>query len=139
MPLLYENVFGKSPEVKLAAEKKPTKMSVSLWNETETERMENKTVFVGTTIKVSTGLHTTPWFTGLDGKRHMIFHRLDAGTWEKIADVSDPKDPYGNPTNYITVAYTLKKAGTHSFYSEFPGDDEYEGCGKLVKTFARRA
>lgn len=130
MPILWEQVFSKSPEVGLTAQKKPTKMFISLWNEAGTERMEDKTVYVGTTILVRTGLFREPWYTGLDGKRHIIYHRLNTGAWEKIFD----RTVTGN---FAEVKYTPASAGKHSFYSEFPGDAEYEGCSKAVRVFAR--
>lgn len=128
MPILYP--LSKSPAVAVTAQKIPTQMKIYLWNKEVTERQEGKTVYVGTTILVRTALFKPPWFTGLDRKRNIIFHKLNDGSFERIADVV--------PTiNGIDKEYTLSKAGTHTFYAEFPGDDTYEGCSKAVRVFAR--
>lgn len=129
MSILYES-YTKSPEARVTGQKKPTEIRIYLWNPDETERMEDKTLYVGTTIKVTTGLFTVPWYTTLNGKEHKIWHRVDTGPWEVIGTGIAP-------SNYIKIIYTIAKAGVHSFYAEFVGDAEYEGCKKAAKTFAR--
>jgi len=131
MPITYEHVFSKSPEVAVSAVRKPTKMDIWLSDPAETTRYEGKTVTVGTQIKVGTALWREPWFTSLGSKKHIIYHRLNTGTWEKIGEGT------ASTLGEFSVIYTVTTAGKHSFYAEFPGDAEYEGCTKAVRVFAK--
>jgi len=134
-PLLYENVFSKSPEAGMSATKKPTSITCYLWDEGRTTRLEGQTVFVGTKIRIDFGLwDRSKNYQGLPGKTARLFHRLDTGAWEKIFE-GKPNDP---EPHWYYVFYTLSKAGTHTFYTEFLGDDEYEGCEKAARAFAKR-
>ena len=133
--LIYENVFAKSKEVQITAQKKPTKIDIYLYNETETERMENKTVYVGTKIIIKSALFWIDEYGGLwtlAGKPHDLYHKLNDGPWKLVS-----RCVTGPETNTCRFEYTLKEAGTHYFYVEFPGDAEYEGCRQQAKTLAR--
>lgn len=123
---IYDVIHGSlSPVVSLTAEKKETKIRIYLWNEDRTERMENKTVKVGDKIWVDTGLFTTPWSTTLSGKLHIVYHRVNEGEWKTIVYKVAPE-------NWTETLFTIKVAGKHSFYAEFPGDDEYLGCPSKI-------
>ena len=129
MPILYES-YAKSGEAVVTGQKKPTKMFMFLFDEAGIIRQEGKTLYVGTKILIRTALMREPWNTSLDRKIHRIYHRLNTGAWTKIADKTATY-------NFIEHLFTIEKAGTHSFYAEFPGDAVYEGCKKAAKTFAR--
>lgn len=130
MSILYES-YAKSPEAVITGQKKPTAMRIFLWNETATERMENKTVHVGTKILVRSALfQPVDGMMTIDGKRHIVHHRVDTGAWETIKDET-------TPSNSTDTLYTITNAGVHVFYAEFLGDAEYEGCRKAAKSFAR--
>lgn len=126
-PLLYES-YSKSSEVYVTAAKAPTKVLIVLWkmDTTETERAEGKTYPVGTVIRARATLNylvdTVPY--SLPNKTLDFYHRLDTGTWEKIA--SKTTDASGN----AQVDYTMAAGGKHSFYASFAGDASYEGCEK---------
>jgi len=122
--------FSKSPEVSLNAQKKPTAINISLLDTTLTQNLAGKTLFVGTRIFVSSGLHwidAAGAYHSLWGKRHIHYHRVNTGAWEKIHDAIT-----GSSSNELLLDYTITKAGTHTFYSEFLGDDEYLGCPSTV-------
>jgi len=119
--------FSKSAEVSVNAQKKATEMRIYLFNPAETERLEGKTVTVGTVVRVISSLWREPWYTTLYAKRHIIYHRLNTGTWERIIDATSQPG-----FNEIGVDYTIRQAGKHTFYAEFPGDDEYLGCPSEV-------
>jgi len=123
MPILYETI-------QRHFQKKATEMRIYLWDETgKTTRMENKTVDLGTKIVIRTGLfQPVNGFAGIDDRLHAIFHRLNTGAFEKIAE----KVALG--TNSIETVYTLNKKGVHIFVATFPGDAEYtEATSKEAK------
>jgi len=136
MAILYES-YSTSPEVKVTAEKKATEMRISITNPDETIDYRDKTLKVGTVVRVSSTLYTEPWFTSLYRKRHIIYHRLNTGAWETIADATSPSGPAPVGDNEVVVHYTLPAGGIHTFKAEFPGDSAYAGCSKAVKSFAR--
>ena len=137
VPLLYENVFAKSPEKKVVAAKIPTRFAwLSLLNEDATEVLEDKTVYVGTVVRIAAYLqYQKPdgTWASLENKKGSVrfYHKLDNGAWEDLGTGDTPRSP-----SLYEKLYTLSKAGTHTFYAEFPGDDIYEGCSKQAKTFA---
>jgi len=51
-----------------------------------------------------------------------IWHKIDAGAWEKIWTGNIAVD------GTIDRPYTITKSGTHTFYLEFTGTDKYAGC-----------
>lgn len=135
--ITYESVFGKTPEVTIAAQKKPTAIYIYLWDEGRRDRREGQTVFVGTTIRVEASLwEKLNGLTGLLGKPIKIYHRLEPGAWEEVFSGTPNVAALG--PNWYLKTYTVPKAGTHIFYAEFFGDDVYEGCLKEVRTLARR-
>jgi hypothetical protein len=75
----------------------------------------------------------------LDGKSVDIYHRVDTGAAEKIRTVTiGTTSDRGKPSHAgADIYYTLNKAGTHTFYAQFAGDETYEGCTKEVKAFAK--
>lgn len=101
-------------------------MYLYLFDGTGSKRMEGATVYVGTKILLRTALMQPPWNTGLVNKPHDIYHRVDAGDWERLVR-SIPVE-----TNFAELLYTLPSAGAHSFYAEFVGDDVYAGCPSEV-------
>lgn len=140
MPILYEHVFGKSAEKTVAAKKIGTILSFSLLDESGTKSVENTTLYVGTKIVLFVGLDDENHLP-LKGKNVDIYHKLDTGAWEKIKTVvtgttNEAAMPIGS--GQATAYYTLAKAGTHTFYAYFAGDDTYEGCEKEAKAFAKR-
>ena len=138
IPLIYENVFSKSTEKAVAAAKVKTKIYCYLFNEAFKTNIENTTQYVGTKITVVATLYDE-FNKPLDGKSVDIYHRLDTGTVEKIRTVViGTTSDHGIPSHGgADIYYTLAKAGTHTFYTQFAGDDTYEGCSKEVKAFAR--
>jgi len=139
-PLLYENVFGTSPERTVSAAKIKTSVGCYLFNEAWNTRIENTTQYVGTKITVAVSLYDE-FAKPLDGKSVDIYHRLDTGSLEKIRTVViGTTSDHGTPGHGgADIYYTLSKGGTHTFYAQFAGDDTYEGCSKEVKAFARCA
>jgi hypothetical protein len=140
IPLLYENVFSKSPEKGLTATKIPTKFAwLSLLSEDTYTDYENKTLYVGTVVRVCAYLqYQKPdgTWTSLENKKALVhfFHKLDTGAWEDLGTGDTPRS-----ASIYEKLYTLAKAGAHRFYAEFPGDDTYEGCKKAVRAFAKRS
>ena len=140
IPLLYENVFSKSPEKAITAQKIPTKLECKLLNLGRYEYPSGAVVYVGTEILVYANLYyqkpggTWDW---LPGKTINVYHRLNTGSWEKIGTITTGvEDPgYG----WGTLKYKLVAAGKHTFYNEFPGDATYVGCEKAVRAFAKRS
>lgn len=133
MALLYEQVFAKSVEKKVTATKIPTRVKIYL--QIDHTDISGTTQRVGTAITIRSVLEyqgTDGVWRWLSNKNINVYHQLDTGTWEKIGS---PKQ--GSPGAYADLSYTLNKAGTHTFYSEFPGDATYAGCSKAVKSFAR--
>lgn len=137
-PLLYENVFGKSPEKAVAAAKIKTNIGCYLFDEAYKTKIEGTTQYVGTKITVVAVLYDE-FGNPLDGKSVDIYHRLDTGAVEKIrAVVIGTTSDHGTPSHGgADIYYTLVKAGTHTFYAQFLGDDKYEGCEKAVRAFAK--
>jgi len=117
--------FSKSPEVSLDAVRKPTRMDIYV-EDTAGKSIVGQTVTVGTIARVTSALWREPWYTSLGGKRHLIYHRLNTGAWETI------KDATASSLGELTVDYTIPKAGKHTFYAEFLGDDTYLGCPSTV-------
>lgn len=111
MPLLYETYAS--------MQLKPSDTRIFLWNEAETERMENKTVDVGTKILVRAALFTkVNGLMGLSGKPLRIYGRLNTGPWTLLKeDLTD--------ANAIDLLFTLSAKGLYTFYAEFKGDTEY--------------
>lgn len=118
MALLYETV---------RMQKKATEMHISLHNPEETLRYENKTVPIGTVIRVCTSLWCEPWYTSLNKKTHVIFHRINEGAWEKIAEATSPSGPPPVGAGEVNVHYTVAIKGVHTFVAVFAGDGEYAG------------
>jgi len=138
IPLIYENVFGRSPERAVSARKIGTILYFYLLDETGTKSVENTTQVVGTKIVLFIGLDDEN-HRPLKGKNVDIYHRIDTGPWEKIKTVvtgTTNEAGMAIGTGQATAYYTLAKAGTHTFYAEFAGDDTYEGCEKQAKTLA---
>ena len=138
MSILYEQVFSKSPEKAIVAAKKKSKIECWLYDEARTRLVEGETLYVGTKIQVNAALYdvTDPARpTPLTGKTIKIYHRLNTGAWEVIFS-GTPNAPELAP-HWYKVIYTLAQAGSHTFYAEFPGDAEYEGCQKAVRAFAK--
>ena len=111
-------------------------MGALLWDEGRTTRMEGKTVFVGTKLRVEADLYEViDGMRLISGKTIKIYHRLDTGAWEVIFNGTENAPDLGG--GWYKVFYTLAKAGVHTFYAEFLGDEEYAGCKKAVRAFAK--
>jgi hypothetical protein len=138
IPLIYENVFGKSAERVVSAAKIKTSVGCYLFDEKWEKRIENTTQYVGTKITVVVTLYDEFGYP-LNGKSVDIYHKLDTGTPEKIRTVTiGTTSDHGKPSSGgADIYYTLTKAGTHTFYAQFAGDDTYEGCEKAVRAFAK--
>ena len=85
-------------------------------------------VKVGTKITIRIGLLSTEegiWITS-QGKDASVYHRLNTGAWERIYVagwvVEETHD----------IPHTIPKAGTHTFYMEWPGTAKYAGCGSKI-------
>ena len=130
--ILYES-YSTSPEVNVSAQKKPTVLYVVLYD-SQGNRAEGKTYYIGEPIKIETTLY---WKDAegvqhpVEGKTIKFYHRLNDGA----AEVIDTKTTDYN--GYCETTFTLDKPGKHTFYTMFEGDEEYEGCQKLAKMFAR--
>jgi hypothetical protein len=138
IPLIYENVFGKSAEKSVSARKIGTILSFSVLDETGTRSVENTTQIVGTKIVLFVGLDDENHLP-LRGKNVDIYHRINT-TLEKIKTVvtgTTNEAGMAIGAGQATAYYTLAKAGTHTFYAQFAGDDTYEGCEKAVRAFAK--
>lgn len=138
VPILFENVFAKSSEKIVTAQKKATTIIFDIYNPPLPIRGMG-TIISGTSVQVnkivalSASLYskaTTP-ITLLTGKIVTFYHKLDTGSFESLGTAT--VDTYG----YAEMTYTLAKAGEHTFYAEFAGDSEYEGCSKGAKAFAK--
>lgn len=133
MPILYEQVFSKSPEKAVTAQKKPTSILFDLWLGDPPIRGMG-TIISGTTQTVGTKITLSALLRSdgktLPGKEVDFYHKINGGAWAKDATVV--VDTYG----YAEIGYSLPVAGTHTWYAEFKGDAEYHGCAKAVKAFA---
>jgi len=142
-PLLYENVFSKSPEKIVGAQKKPTRVIIHLeYPGTLSEIPAGTTFYVGEQIKIRGILEwqdaTGVWRAVAGTKPLKFYHRVNTGAWELIATKNQIFTPGVSLTYADVDPYTLAVAGNHSFYVEFEGDAEYVGCGKEAKSFARK-
>jgi hypothetical protein len=136
IPLIYENVFAKSPEQSISAAKIRTTLEINLLRLDRSAYPPDAVVPVGTEILVYANLlyEKSPGvWDFLPGKTINVYHRLDTGTWEKIGTITSGSEGGG----WGTLKYKLAKAGKHTFYNEFPGDDTYEGCGETVRAFVK--
>ena len=133
MPITYEQVFSKSVEKVITAQKKPTEARCWLFDEAGTINLEGSTQWVNTKITIRVAVYEK--LNGLTSisKPLNIYHRVDTGAWTKIATVT-PTVPPGS----YDYKYTLDSAGTHSFYSEFAGDATHAGCSAIASLSARR-
>lgn len=139
MPIIYEKVFGKSPERAVTAAKKPTQVGCSLWDITRSKRIEDTTIPVGTTIEVDADIwEKTNGLSPLNGKLLKLYHRLNTGTPELLDQATSvPPNDGGLGAGWVRWNYTITQAGKHTFYVVFDGDAVYKGCQAGEKTFAR--
>jgi len=141
IPLIYENVFSKSPEKSVAAALKPTDLGLDLLDEAGVNSVVGKSLYVGTKISVDAWM---VWIdagggrntSGMSGKVVNVWHKVGTGAYAKIGTITLGTWPAGSG-NEGRLIYTLTQAGTHTFYAEFPGDSEYAGCKKAVLAFAK--
>jgi len=131
--------FSKSAEVAVGAKQYPTTMHCSLRPYPTTPATEpyppGTVLYVGQTITVRMGIYSPD-----EGKyisplpqNVTLWHKLDTGAWEKLwvgGWALDPAFPL------FDWAYKLAKAGTHTFYAEWPGTDVYAGCEESVHGLA---
>lgn len=143
VPLIYENVFGVSETRGITAQKRPVHIGISLWNEDRTRRIEETTVYTGTKITIVVTLHEVvnggyvcknpDYYPESTANQPIdIYHRLEGGTWRKIATVTTDRSCGAE------CKYTLMGVGRHEFYAEYKGNEYLEGCkSKVAKSFAR--
>jgi len=136
--ILFEDVFATSPEKAIAAAKKPSTIMFDIFEPPLPIRgikspISGATKFVGATIALSANLYSKvdTTVTPLTGKVVNIYHKVDTGPYEKIG--SPTVDSYG----YAEITHVLAAKGTHTYYAEFPGDSEYEGCAQKARNFAQ--
>jgi hypothetical protein len=121
--------LGRSAAVNVAAVKVKSDLRIYLFDEAWKTRVENTTQLVGTRITIVITLNDE-FGRSMDGKSVDIYHSLNGGPWEKIRTVvTYQTSDHGTPAHAgADIIYTLAKAGTHTFYAEFAGDEYYEGC-----------
>lgn len=124
----------RSLERAITALKIKTSLALGIFKPDLSEELTGKTVNVGTEIVLYATLYKSingGWEHIERGKPVSFYHRLNTGAWEKIGTVNTgtcATRPEACGRGNASVLYTLAKAGTHSFYAEFLGDDVYEGC-----------
>jgi len=131
MPILYEHVFSKSPERVVTVAKKPTSLVIDLLNEGKTASIKDTTQWVGTPFVVYGSLWSSATGAYVKDKTVRLMKRVNTGAWTEIAKVST------GTSGIFEWKGTLSPAGTHTYQWIFDGDDEYEGCAKAVRLFAR--
>lgn len=119
--------FSKSAEVTIDAQKVSTTTQVVLYNLSGTERMENKTVDMGTSIMLYAMFTPARVVASVKDITMRIYHRVDTGAWELIKE--GPTDISG--ALWINN-YQFATSGKHSFYGEFLGNAYYAGCPSTV-------
>jgi len=123
---------SKSREVGVTAEKKETRVLVDDLKDYDTGAViEGATVKVGTRVLFVGALYTEPFYTPLSGKPVTVYHRLNTGPWEKLATITTGSQA-GQPSHGFYIIYEIPKAGSHSFYAEFAGDEMYAGCPSKI-------
>ena len=121
--------FSKSVERAVNAQKYPTRVIFYLQRSDGVD-IDGTTQYVGQGIRLRPVLE----YQGADGVWRWlsnysmkIYHRLDTGTWETLATVTQ-----GTPGVYGDYNTTLPVAGKHTYYAEFAGDAYYAGCPSEV-------
>lgn len=129
-PLLYES-YSQGPQMAVQAIAPtliPTILLTVLNREIDgLESVEGMELPVGTEIRVAGTLYDES-YNPLNNKPVHIYHKLGGASFSRISIASTSN---GN----FVYTYTLDEVGTHTFYCEFLGDSQYEGCAK--KVFAR--
>ena len=123
-PILYES-YAKGPEMAVTAKKMTTYLLSTLSRKIDTtlETIVGEEVPVGTVAIIGATLYDETDKT-VPNKPIDIYHRLGTGAYSKIG--TQTTDAYG----HIGMNYTLAEMGIHTFYCQFPGDAQYEGCAK---------
>lgn len=131
----------RSLERAITAAKIQTSLALGIFKPDLSEEWTGKTVTVGTQIVLYATLYRSCgpgcWEHIESGKPVNFYHKLNNGAWEKIGTVNTgtcATRPEACGRGNASMLYTLAKAGTHSFYAEFLGDDTYEGCPSQAKT-----
>jgi len=119
--------FSKSIEVAVNAQKRATDTKIYLWNEALTERMEDKTVFTGTTIVTRVGIYSPGEGKWVTGRTINVYHKIDTGAPE-VSTVT----PSATGPGTADLKWWLTKGGKHTFWADWPGDEYYAGCGSEV-------
>jgi hypothetical protein len=119
-------------EVALGAKQYPTQMKIYLGPSPMGPGVQpyppGTVLYVGTTITIRVGVYSPDegkWISPLP-QNVLIYRKIDAGAYERIWAGS------WTATDTFDVSYKLAKAGTHTFYAEFPGTDVYAGCEETV-------
>jgi len=136
MGILYEQVFSKSVEKVVTAQKKTTRVVFYIQDPTDATEWTGRKLFVGQNVRlrgVLEWLGTDGVWRALSGKPVYFYHKVDTGAYEELAHTIPVP-----PNVFADFVYTLAVVGTHTFYAEFKGDAEYEGCNKSAKVFAGR-
>jgi len=103
-------------------QKTPTKLLTTLGRSYDTswESIQGKEVRAGTVAEIRGTLYDQS-YNALANKSIKVYHKLGTGSYALLATV------YTNSYGNFLVTYTLTQ-GVHTFYCEFEGDSQYEGC-----------
>ena len=124
-----------SPEKALSAEKSPTRIIIYLqFPDTTSEISPGYIMRVGEGVKIKSILEWQDraglwrWVVGAKmGANLSVRHRLNTGAWQTIFTGKPPAD-----SGWFDRTYTITKAGTHTWKTEYPGDEIYAGCGSEI-------
>jgi len=121
MSLLYESYSFKRA-VKGRFQKTPTRLLTTLGRTVGTtwSSIQGTEVPAGTVAEVRGTLYDQA-YNPLANKPIKIYHRVDTGAYSLLTTLYT--DSYGN----FVLYYPLPQ-GAHTFYCEFEGDSQYEGC-----------
>jgi len=134
--ILFEQVFSKSPEKVVTAQKKSTRVLFYIQDPTDATEWTGRTLFVGQNIRLRAVLEylgADAVWRALSGKAIYWYRKVGTGAYEEIAHTIPVP-----PNVFADYIYTLAVVGIHTFHAEFKGDAEYEGCNKSAKIFAGR-
>jgi hypothetical protein len=122
MTLTYESYSFDRP-VKGRFQKTPTKLLTTLGRTVGTtwESIQGKEVPVGTVAEIRGTLYDQA-YNFLASKAIKVYHKVGTGAYSLVTTI------YTDNNGSFVLYYPLPE-GVHSFYCEFEGDTQYEGCG----------
>jgi len=112
-------------------QKTPTKLMTTLGRTIGTtwQGIQGTEVAAGTVAEVRGTLYDQS-YNALASKAIKIYHKVDTGAYSLLTTLYT--DNYGN----FVLYYPLPQ-GAHTFYCEFAGDAQYEGCYCESEGYAR--